>query len=294
VPKSPTDLGAAHADSPRGRSPETDFDHVKSPANDTIKLLRSLDRKKARAESGLFLAEGARLAEAALTNGWTPAFAVAGQASLGRPRTADLLQRLQAAGARVMTTTDRILETVSRKDNPQTVITAFRQRLSPIDSLSGPGARRWLALYEVRDPGNLGSILRTADAAGVDGVILVGNCCDPFSTESVRATMGSLFSVRLAEATADSFLAWRTQQQAELVAASMRAQDQHHEPSYACRTVILMGNEQSGLPSAIEAACDRLVRIPMRGDADSLNLAAATAIMVYEVWRSQNYAGACP
>lgn len=294
MPKSPTDLGAAHADSPRGRSPPADYDHVKSPANETIKLLRSLDRKKTRAESGLFLAEGARLAEAALTNGWSPAYAVAGQSALDRPRTADLLRRLQAAGARVLTTTDRILETVSRKDNPQTVITAFRQRLTPLEALPGTGPRRWLALYEVRDPGNLGSILRTADAAGIDGVILVGNCCDPFSTESVRATMGSLFAVRLAEASTDTFLLWRTQQQAELVAASMRAEEPHHQPIFGSRTVILMGNEQSGLPPAIEAACDRLVRIPMQGDADSLNLAAATAIMVYEVWRSHAYAGARP
>jgi RNA methyltransferase, TrmH family len=279
-------------DSPRGRSTDTVYEHVTSPANDTVKLLRSLDRKKARAESGLFLAEGARLAEAALTNGWVPAFALAAQASLQRPHTADLLARLQSAGARVLTTTDRILEAVSQKDNPQTVITAFRQRLTPLEDLSGAGPRRWLALFEVRDPGNLGSILRTCDAAGVDGVVLVGTCCDPFSTESVRATMGSLFAVRLAEADTQTFLDWTIRQKALLVAGSMRATHRHDAAPYPDRTVLLMGNEQAGIPESLEQACGALVRIPMCGDADSLNLSAATAVLIYEVWRARDYAGA--
>lgn len=293
VAKSLTETSRVHPDSPRGRSGPATFDHVTSAANTTVKLLRSLERKKGRAESGLFLAEGARLAEAALTNGWAPALAIASDTTLLRPTTRDLLERLHAAGARVITTNEKILESVSHKENPQTLITAFRQRLSPLEDFTGTGPRRWLALYEVRDPGNLGSILRTADAAGVDGVILVGQCCDPFSTESVRATMGSLFSVRLAEASVDEFGAWRQKIDAQLVCASLRGQAPHHLTAYRANSVLLMGNERAGLPQSLEEAPGAaLVRIPMCGEADSLNLAAATAVMIYEIWRRQDFAGA--
>lgn len=268
------------------------YEHVSSPANTVVKLLKSLDRKKARAESGLFLAEGARLAEEALTHGWTPAFVLAGEAALERPATASLLARMAAAGARTLTASPKVLESVSRKDNPQTVIAAFHQKLSTLVDFPVDGPRRWMALYEVRDPGNLGTVIRTADAAGVSGVILIGTCCDPFSVEAVRATMGSLFAMKLAAVEFTTFEAWRRKAGARLIAASMRGTARHDATDYGERSVVLMGNEQSGLPTHVEDACDALVRIPMAGAADSLNLASAASVMIYEAWRAGGYAGA--
>jgi TrmH family RNA methyltransferase len=269
-----------------------DFEHISSTANDTVKLLRSLERKKERVETGLFLAEGARPAEEALANGWAPAYAFASQAALERPQTRDLLLRMKSAGARVLTGTEKILATLSRKDNPQAVISAFRQRISTLEDLSIDGQRRFVALYEVRDPGNLGTVIRTADAAGCDGVILIGNTCDPFSVETVRATMGSLFAMPLAATSFETFNAWRKQADARMIAASMRGEHAHDKASYGERSIILMGNEQSGLPSIVEDQCDELVRIPMMGKADSLNLASAASVMIYEAWRAAGYKGA--
>lgn len=281
-----------HPDSPRGRSGDVAFEHISSTANETVKLLKSLDRKKARAETGLFLAEGARLAEEALSHDWAPVYVLAGAAALERPQTAALLARMKKAGARVLTASEKVLGSVSRKDNPQTVIAAFKQKLSVLADLPTDGARRWVALYEVRDPGNLGTIVRTADAAGVDSVVLIGQCCDPFSVEAVRATMGSLFAMPLVEAEFADFNAWRKKAGARMLAASMRGAHEHDKATYGQRSVVLMGNEQAGLPAEIEAECDELVRIPMMGAADSLNLASAASVMIYEVWRSQGYAGA--
>jgi TrmH family RNA methyltransferase len=281
-----------HPDSPRGRSGDAAFEHISSASNETVKLLKSLDRKKARVETGLFLAEGARLAEEALSNGWLPAYVLAGAAALERPQTAALLARMKKAGARVLTTSEKVLGSVSRKDNPQTVIAAFRQKLSRLSDLPTENSRRWVALYEVRDPGNLGTIVRTADAAGVDGVILIGQCCDPFSVEAVRATMGSLFAMPLIQTEFLDFNAWRAKAGARMLAASMRGQHAHDKATYGQRSVVLMGNEQAGLPMEVEAECDELVRIPMMGAADSLNLASAASVMIYEAWRSQGYAGA--
>jgi TrmH family RNA methyltransferase len=282
----------AHADSPAGRSAQAAYEHISSTANDTVKLLKSLERKKVRNETGLFLAEGARLAEEALNNGWSPAYALAGMNALERPQTSALLARMKKAGARVLTASEKVLVSVSRKDNPQTVIAAFRQRVTNLADLPTDGTRRWVALYEVRDPGNLGTVVRTSDAAGVDGVILVGQTCDPFSVEAVRATMGSLFAMPIAEAGFEGFNAWRKTAGARMVAASMRGTHAHDKADYGPRSIVLMGNEQSGLPPDVEAQCDELVRIPMMGKADSLNLASAASVMIYEVWRGQSYTGA--
>jgi TrmH family RNA methyltransferase len=280
-----------HADSPAGRT-QGDYEHISSPANATVKLLKSLDRKKGRAETGLFLAEGARLAEEALNNGWVPASVLAGASALERPQTAALLARMKKAGARVLTASEKVLAAVSRKDNPQTVISSFKQRLSKLTDLKAYGPHRWMALYEVRDPGNLGTIVRTADAAGCDAVLLIGQCCDPFSVEAVRATMGSLFALPIVPAKFDEFNAWRKKAGAQMVAASMHGKSAHDAVKYAERSVVLMGNEQAGLPKNVEAECDTLVRIPMMGKADSLNLASAASVMIYEVWRSRGYSGA--
>jgi TrmH family RNA methyltransferase len=199
---------------------------------------------------------------------------------------------MKSSGARVLTGTEKILSTLSRKDNPQMVISAFRQRLATIADFPITGSRRFVALYEVRDPGNLGTVIRTADAAGCDGVILIGTTCDPFSIETVRATMGSLFAMRIAATNFDDFNAWRAAAGARMIAASMRGDRAHDKATYGERSIILMGNEQSGLPPDVEVACDELVRIPMMGKADSLNLASAASVMIYEGWRSSGYKGA--
>ncbi|MEM6625599.1 MAG: RNA methyltransferase [Pseudomonadota bacterium] len=264
-------------------------ERITSAANASIKLLRSLDRKKARADSGLFVTEGERLVREALDNGWTPRILLVGDEALMRGHTVETIDRAHKAGARILLTSARLLGAVSKKDNPQTLIAAFQQRDLTLGSFATNGPRRWIALYEVRDPGNLGTIVRTADAAGVDGVILVGQCCDPFAVETVRATMGSLFSTPLARATPKDFLDWRAAAGARLAAASINGDRRHDAADYGDKSVVLMGNEQAGLPPEMEAACDVLVRIPMRGAADSLNLAQATAVMTYEVWRDRGY-----
>jgi TrmH family RNA methyltransferase len=144
----------------------------------------------------------------------------------------------------------------------------------------------------VRDPGNLGTIVRTADSVGAGGVVLVGETCDPFSVEAVRATMGSVFAMPLARATLADLMRYKTQRGAAMIGASLKGAQMGAEEALPERVVVFMGNEQSGLNAEMEAACDRLVKLPMRGRADSLNLAAATAVMLYDVWRRRGYDGA--
>ncbi|MEM1088647.1 MAG: RNA methyltransferase, partial [Pseudomonadota bacterium] len=169
------------------------------------------------------------------------------------------------------------------------VIGAIRQKPLALDDLDPAHPGLWIGLYECRDPGNLGTILRTADCADVAGVIMIEQCCDPYSVEAVRASMGSLFDVRLARADFGTFNAWRKVAGLNMVAASVNGDTSHLSVDFVPPSLILMGNEQSGLPPAIESECDTLCLIPMRGGADSLNLAQATAIMLYEGWRQRGF-----
>lgn len=281
-----------HSNSPPTRSVRGEFEHITSTSNELIKTMRSLERKRARRESGLFVAEGARHAEEAMHFGWEPVAALTSKSATERANAQSLLVAMAEKGARVVTTSDRVLGAVARKDNPQTMVAAFRQKPLELGAFPTDGKRRWIALYEVRDPGNLGTIIRTADAAGVDGVILIGTCCDPYSPEAVRASMGSLFATAIAETSIEDFWNWVGKTEAEVNAASMRGVVSGEPFLPSERSVVLMGNEQAGLPEAVEARCDRLVRLPMQGRADSLNLACASAIMIYDVWRARGFEGA--
>jgi TrmH family RNA methyltransferase len=254
---------------------------VTSLTNPTVKAVRALHLRKEREETGLFLAEGLKLIGEALEIGHTPTILLFGPEARAMPFLQRVTQATQAAGGEVIEVTRDILEKVSRRDNPQMVVAVFPQRFADLATLDPHAADGWVALQEVRDPGNLGTIVRTADAAGCGGVILVGDCCDPYSVEAVRATMGSIFAVPLFKATAAEFIAWRAAWPGSVVGTLLTATIDHRSADYRRPALILMGNEQAGLPPDLAATCDVNVKIPMRGRADSLNLAVATGIMIY-------------
>lgn len=262
---------------------------ITSAANPLIKTLKSLHAKKGRNETGLFLAEGARAAREAADLGVWPDTLLYAESALERGPVRGLIGDAERAGVRLIETNESILAQIAKRDNPQTVIGAYRQRLFPLDALEGDTI---VALEGIRDPGNLGTILRTADSVGAGGVVLVGESCDPFSVEAVRATMGSLFAVRLARASFDDLIRFKHARGAAMIGASLKGAALEADRDVGGRAIVLMGNEQSGLPAEMEAACDLLVRLPMRGRADSLNLAVATAVMLYDLWRRRGYDGA--
>lgn len=262
---------------------------VTSAANPAVKMLKSLHMKKERQETGLFLAEGARLAAEAAELGIWPTLMAFSGAALERPQVRALVDEASARGVRLLETTETLLAQIAKRDNPQTVIGAYRQRVAALNEFAGDF---FVALEGVRDPGNLGTILRTADSVGANGVILVNQTCDPFSVEAVRASMGSIFAMPFARVSFNELDAWRRAHGLQMIGASLKGTLPHDARDAQKPTLVLMGNEQSGLPAEIEACCDALVRIPMRGRADSLNLAAATAVLLYDVWRRRGYDGA--
>jgi TrmH family RNA methyltransferase len=254
---------------------------VTSLTNPTVKAVRALHLRKAREETGLFVAEGLKAVIEGVETGHAPVILLYGPEAAGHPLLKKALDATLAAGGDVVEVTQDILAKVSRRDNPQAVVGVFQQVFRPTETLVPLAAPCWVALHRVRDPGNLGTIIRTADAAGCGGVILVGECCDPYSVEAVRATMGSIFAVPLTRVSETEFAAWRNGWPGSVVGTLLCAELDYRQANYGKPAMILMGNEQQGLPPPMAELCDVNVKIPMRGRADSLNLAVATGIMIY-------------
>ncbi len=254
---------------------------ITSLSNPTVKAVRALHMRKAREDSGRFLAEGLKIVTEAVELGHAPRTLLFGAEAAAHPLLRRAVVATEAAGGEAIEVSRDILAKISRRENPQTVLAVFDQAFTPLVALDPGSAACWVALEAVRDPGNLGTIVRTADAAGCGGVILVGDCCDPYSVEAVRATMGSIFAVKVARAGQAEFLAWRAAWPGSVVGTQLTATTDFRAATYASPSLILMGNEQAGLTPELAAACDVAVKIPMRGRADSLNLAVATGIMIY-------------
>jgi TrmH family RNA methyltransferase len=242
-----------------------------------------------RRDSGWFLAEGLKLVSGAIEAGWRIRVLVhlEDSASSANSVLAGVVRSTLAVGGEVLEVTPEVLERLTNRDNPRAVVGVFEQRLTPLDVLAIGSEDLWVVLDRIRDPGNLGTIIRTCDAVGANGVMLVGDCTDPFGIDAVRATMGSIFDVPLVRTTVADFMRWLAEFDGLAVGTHLSATTDYRSASYHRPMVLLMGNEQAGLPAELADVCDVLVKIPMVGAADSLNLAVSTGIMLYELARDR-------
>ena len=267
-------------------------EEITAHSNPRIKAIRALSQKKHRDREGLFVAEGLKHANDALAAGWTIATLVHSKAALAdeklRGKVEQVSATIRARGGDVLIVPDRLLSAISRRDNPLAVLSVIESRTADLSELPADNAV-WLALDRVRDPGNLGTCFRTAEALGIAAIVLVGDTTDPFALETVRATMGAFFHIPFARMNEAEFaeLASRWQEKGGHVtgthlagSSDFRALDYSEGPQ-----LVVMGNEQAGLSPQMADACDRLARIPMSGEADSMNLAVATGIMLFETRR---------
>ena len=251
-------------------------------SNPTVKLLRALRDKKHRRREGRFLAEGLRLLTDAREVGRLPEMLVMASGRDAHPLLSALEADVLAAGGEVIETSEDILAKITGKDNPQAVCGVFAEFETSLAALDRGAAPIWLVAQAMRDPGNLGTMLRTGDAVGAGGLILLDDCADPFSVEAVRASMGAVFTQRIAQARWPDFIAWLRGGPGQLVAASLRDAQDYRSATYAAPCFVMVGNESRGLPEEYELACDLRVTIPMLGRADSLNAAVAGAVLAYE------------
>lgn len=242
---------------------------ISSLHNPLVKQVAALHRKKERDETGLFLVEGEIPCAEAIARGRE---CVTIFVQENHPHDPAIF-----GACEVVFVTADILQKISRKENPQEVIGLFRQYHEAVPR----DADFTLALEEIRDPGNLGTILRTAHAVGCHQIVLVGPCCDPFAPEVIRASMGSFSAVSLVTMTGEAFLQWVREKGKKLLATDVTRADDFRNISYE-NSVVVMGNEQKGLSPALKKACLQAIHIPMPGGTESLNVAVASALVLYQ------------
>lgn len=264
---------------------------ITSSRNPRVKRLRSLRQRKYRQRAGCFLIEGIRIVEEALSCGAPVETLVYAPDLLVSERAKALTERVEPA--RHLVLSGDVFRTLSSRDEPQGI--AAEVRIEERSLADIPLADNLLAIVacQLRDPGNLGTIIRTADAVGATAVVVVEPSVDLYDPQTVRATMGSLFALPVVRLADEADLArWYGEIRAAdlpllVVASSAHGQRIHFEVDYCRPTVLLVGSERHGLPELVRKQSDVVVRLPMAGRATSLNVAAATTALVYEVVRQR-------
>ncbi len=257
---------------------------ITSFSNPKVKYIRKLEQKKYRQETGDYFIEGLRTVGEAIQTGApiqnlvvAPELLVSdfGQSLLENPATRNI-EKVEVSA--------EVYCKIAHKDGPQGIGAIVRQNWQVLDALTLQPGDCWVALDAISDPGNLGTIMRTADAVGCRGLILLGHATDPHDPTAVKASMGAIFSLTLVKTDWSNFQSWKHEHSVTLVGTSDSARIDYQAVPYNYPLVLLMGSERHGLSPEMVNVCEHIVRIPMAGRSDSLNLAVATAVMLYEIY----------
>jgi TrmH family RNA methyltransferase len=258
---------------------------ITSRANDRIKAIRALRERRERDQTGTFFIEGTRLLRAAIDNDADVELVVAAPERLAAAERT-LVDELLRRGVPLLEVTAAVFDSLSFREEAQSVGAVVRQRWETL-SAATRGERCWVALHDIQHPGNLGTIIRTCDAIGGDGVIVSGRSTDPYHPIAVRGTLGAVFSQRVVRATPSDFARWVRTAGAMVIGTSPGGDRDYRDVDYRPPVVLITGNERDGISDAQIALCDAVVRIPMSGYVESLNLSVATGLVLYEIQRQQ-------
>jgi RNA methyltransferase, TrmH family len=266
------------------------MDIISSHSNPKIKQVRALHQRKARQAGELFIVEGIRHVAEAVEAHLSLEFIVYAPERLKSGYAQDLIQKQSLRGLPCYAVTREVFVTLADKENPQGILAVARRPKTTLSDLTAQGNPWLVALVDPQDPGNLGAIMRTIDAVGASGLLLLSSgpttsgLADPYHPHAVRASMGTLFWHPLASAAFSEFLPWAQAQDYHLYGASAHgALDYKAIQSYQLPCILLMGSEREGLTAVQASACKALIRLPMHGHATSLNLAVAAGVMLYEM-----------
>jgi TrmH family RNA methyltransferase len=266
---------------------------ISSHRNPLVKRIRKLQQKKYRQREGAFFVEGIRIVLTALEEGAAVETVVVAPDLLTSEAALSAIEAQRALGRDVVTVTGDVFQSLSGRDNARGLGAVVSTGFPTLDSLDVQRNDIFVALENVSDPGNLGTIVRTVDAAGATGLLLAGQSTDPLHPTALRASMGAIFRVPVVEVQGvPQLLAWAAQRGLQTVATSARATHSFWETTYSTPLLLLFGSEGQGLSKALLAQADQAVSIPMFGVSSSLNLAVAAGIMLYEVRRGATRAGA--
>jgi TrmH family RNA methyltransferase len=257
---------------------------ISSVQNPRVKQIRALASRKERDQTGLLFVDGLHLVLEAVQTGAPIEYLVVAPELIRSPRARDLVDWARDAGRPIFAVSADVFQDLGSRGFVQGIGAVVRQRWTALPALRRPQRLGVVGLAGTQYPGNLGTILRTADAVGADGVVLLEATSDPHDPVAVRASAGAIFSMPLTRASFAKFVTWAREQDLSIVGTSPVSQLDYRSVSYPSPFVLLMGSEGRGLAPEQLAACDRVVSIRMAGRCDSLNLAVATSVILYEAF----------
>lgn len=269
---------------------------ITSHRNPRVKFLRSLRLRKVRRREGRFLIEGIRVVQEALTTGAPVETVIYSPELLVSDRARALVEQIQPS--RRLALSAKVFRALSDRDAPQGIAAVVGVQNHQLDDIPASEGLFVVVACRLRDPGNLGSIIRTADAAGAAGVVVVEPSVDPYDPQAVRSTMGSLFALPVCTVPDETALdSWYARLRSTgisplVVASSAHAERIYTDVDYCRPVVLLLGSERRGLSASMHESADIAVRLPMSGRATSLNVSAAAAALVFEVIRQRRAADA--
>jgi TrmH family RNA methyltransferase len=262
---------------------------IVSTSNQRIVEARKLKQRKYRQDRSLFLIEGLQLLHMALDGGAMPYEVFYCQEQLAGPEAAALLERFRQTGAELFSVSPRVMQTLSERDEPQGIVASFHLPEVPLTSLKLSGRELVVILDRLQDPGNLGTLIRTADAVGAAAVILVEPCVDPFDPKTVRGSMGSLFDLPvISTKDVSGLFAWLRDGGLRPVGADPHLGKPWGEGLWKGGVALVLGNEARGLSDDVADQVRAWARLPIRGQAESLNVAVAGGVLMY-TWLRENY-----
>lgn len=258
------------------------YREITSPSNHLIK--ETLNEKKRGTHDNLFI-EGHRLIEMAIASGaeirrvfFTSAY---------RVRNERFLRRLSKRVPDLIETTAHILSKLTETETPQGIVAVAAYRLHKLNDLSLKANPLIVVCDGIQDPGNLGTIIRTSDAAQADAVITLRRTCDVFMPKVIRATAGSIFNIPVVPSDTDEVIEWLRRENLEILVADTRASSTIYEADLSRALAFVFGNEAEGASDKLKGAADMLLKIPIHGRAESLNVASSAAICLYEAIRQR-------
>jgi TrmH family RNA methyltransferase len=256
---------------------------IKSNQNPKVKLARALQERKARDAEKLFVLEGTFHVGAALENQATFEYVLYSSGVLRGEFAKSLIAEFGRQNIPAFEVEREILEGLSEKDNPQGMLAVIGQCPTLLNELRLPVGGLAVAAVAPQDPGNVGTMLRTIDAAGAAALILLDGGVDAWHPHAVRAGMGAHFTKPIIATTFAEFANWAKQHSYPIHGSSAKAGLDYGEAEYSLPGVLLLGSEREGLTAEQQAACTQVVRLPMRGRVTSLNLAVAAGVLIYEI-----------
>jgi TrmH family RNA methyltransferase len=262
---------------------------ITSTNNPAVKQIKSLRNKKDRQQSGLFYVEGIRVVAEAVRQIDLIDTLVFAPELLTSDFGYKLVEQVKQKGIKSLELSGSVFNSISLKENPQGIAAVVHQRWGDLHKLILNRTDLWVALDSVADPGNLGTVMRTLDAVGGKGVILLDQSTDPYDPTAIRSSMGSLFSLEIIKTSFEDFSKWKKRYNYFVAGTSDKAEQDYHDCVYPYPLILLMGSERQGLQDKHIQVCDQMVSIPMIGQSDSLNLAVAASVVLYEVFNQRRY-----